>query len=179
MFSPNAPILQQQLTTVSTSTAISAAPSYVPLTPFLANAKSTAANVTASLFRYPSAKHLTNLPFRIVSRLDRTVFHTIPRYILASTGLITWEEAAGTAANNAGVRGAGAGATVMVDAVNQATTQAAAAATANGGWKTFVADALQSSTFKSYWGMLHYLTSRWAFTCFVLALVLNRVSILH
>ncbi|RMZ79824.1 hypothetical protein DV737_g3253, partial [Chaetothyriales sp. CBS 132003] len=34
-----------------------------------------------------------------------------------------------------------------------------------------------ASGFKSYLGMLQYLTSRWAFTCFAMALILNRISV--
>ncbi|RMD40591.1 hypothetical protein DV735_g4523, partial [Chaetothyriales sp. CBS 134920] len=35
----------------------------------------------------------------------------------------------------------------------------------------------QTSGFKSCLGMLQYLTSRWAFTCFAMALILNRISV--
>ncbi|KEF55670.1 uncharacterized protein A1O9_08420 [Exophiala aquamarina CBS 119918] len=49
--------------------------------------------------------------------------------------------------------------------------------TAPESWATFFAEAFQASTFKSYWGMLHYLTSRWAFTCFAMALLLNRIGV--
>ncbi|RMZ89552.1 hypothetical protein DV736_g3213, partial [Chaetothyriales sp. CBS 134916] len=34
-----------------------------------------------------------------------------------------------------------------------------------------------ASGFKNYLGMLQYLTSRWAFTCFAMALILNRISV--
>jgi hypothetical protein len=61
-------------------------------------------------------------------------------------------------------RGAANGA--MAEAARAAAGQPAAAAVA--GWQRAFTEAFQLSNTRSYWGMLHYITSRWAFTTFAL-----------
>jgi hypothetical protein len=143
-----------------------AAANFIPSATYLANIKASAMNLTSSYLRAPSAKDLTHLPFRIASEIDYA-FRTIPRLLLQATGLQT---VAATHANTAAAAGAGTGATIA----NAATR---AAADAGDGWSAFFSDAFQASTFKSYWGMIQYLTSRWAFTCFAMALILNRINV--
>ncbi|EXJ84139.1 hypothetical protein A1O3_04806 [Capronia epimyces CBS 606.96] len=65
----------------------------------------------------------------------------------------------------------------MADAAVQPALAQAMGDAAAEGWGAFFAEAFQASSFKSYWGMLHYLTSRWAFTCFATALILNRIGV--
>ncbi|RVX75113.1 hypothetical protein B0A52_01390 [Exophiala mesophila] len=126
--------------------------------------KAAVGNLSTSLL--PSPQQLYSLPLRLVSRLDRFVVHLLNHYILGavlSTG------------------GAGApeavGANAMAEAAAQPGVIPALVEPAAESWAAFFAEAFQASTFKSYWGMLHYLTSRWSFTCFALALILNRVNV--
>ena len=117
--------------------------------------KAAVGNLSTSLL--PSPQQLYSLPLRLVSRLDRFVVHLLNHYILGavlSTG------------------GAGApeavGANAMAEAAAQPGVIPALVEPAAESWAAFFAEAFQASTFKSYWGMLHYLTSRWSFTCFAL-----------
>lgn len=141
-----------------------AAANFIPSATYLANVKATAMNLTSTYLRAPSAKDFTHLPFRIASELDNA-FRTLPRLLLQATGLQT---VATTHANTAATAGAG---------TTLANTATRIAADASDSWTSFFTDAFQASTFKSYWGMIQYLTSRWAFTCFAMALILNRINV--
>ena len=133
---------------------------------YLANLKMTAWNTTSAYyFRAPSAKELVHFPLRLASQIDHVVFRTFPRYLLQATGLIPVAAETGNLAGPAtGLAGAG-------EVVGQV------AAETSTSWTAFVSEAFQASTFKSYWGMLQYITSRWAFTCFALSLILNRINV--
>lgn len=124
--------------------------------------KTAAANASSSLFSNPSFEQIIRFPFRFATRLDRIFIHVWNNYILATFGLT----------GNAGAGGLGAH---MADA--QPAVVEGLAQTTQESWAVFFAEAFQASTFKSYWGMLHYLTSRWAFTCFAMALILNRIGV--
>ena len=148
-------------TTQSILSAAPASASFVPSGTYLVNIKATAANFTSSYFRTPSQIDWTRLPFQIIHHIDNAVFRTFPRLILQATGLVQ------DIGNIAAEGGANAAGEVVGQAVPNPDT----------GWTAFFAEAFQASTFKSYLGMLQYLTSRWAFTCFAMALILNRVSV--
>lgn len=135
----------------------------------LTNLKIAAANVSSSYFTTPSFEQLLRFPFRLVTRADQAFVHIWNKYILATFG-ITGTTGAG--ALNAGVGGLGAHMADAQPVVGEALVQ-----TTPESWAAFFAEAFQASTFKSYWGMLHYLTSRWAFTCFAMALILNRIGV--
>lgn len=104
-----------------------------------AEVKDTFANLTLSV------RDILRVPLRLAPQLDRF-------FSEASSQLL------GTSA-----RGAGNGA--MAEAARAAAGQPAAAVV---GWRRAFAEAFQLSNTKSYWGMLHYITSRWAFTTFSL-----------
>ena len=121
-------------------------------------------------FRMSSARDLISVPVRTAGKLDQFVVRTVPNYILRHSGVESWTAQAGQGLNaymDAGVGG-----------INGVAAQAAArSGTVMTGWKALLAEAIQAGTLKSYGGMLSYLTSRWAFTCFAMALVLNRVHV--
>ena len=150
--------------TASVISTTPAAANFNPAGTYLANVKATALNLTSSYLRAPSAKDVVQFPFRIASQIDHAVFRSFPRFILQATGLqaiaVTHNTAAAT---EGGVMAAGAA--------------GQAAADISSSWTAFLAEAFQASTFKSYWGMIQYLTSRWAFTCFAMALILNRINV--
>ena len=135
----------------------SASPALLNLTAF----RSAAANVTSSLTAL-STDQIFRLPLRITSQIDRALLFIWNQVIL------------GGLRNNIFARGGlaaadgGAGAQAMADAVAQPGLAQAIGDTGPESWATFFAEAFQASTFKSYWGMLHYLTSRWSFTCFAM-----------
>ena len=141
-----------------------AAANFIPSGTYLANVKATAMNLTSSYLRVSSAKEAVQLPFRVASQIDHAVFRTFPRFILRATGL----QAIAATHNTAAATRGGA---VAADAAGQA------AVDVSSSWTAFFAEAFQASTFKSYWGMIQYLTSRWAFTCFAMALILNRINV--
>jgi Zinc finger, C3HC4 type (RING finger) len=141
-----------------------AAANFIPSATYLANVKASAINLTSSYLRAPSAKDLTHLPFRIASQIDHALFRSLPRFMRHATGLPT------IAATNGNVATTAAG-TAAANAAGQV------AADTSATWAAFFAEAFQASTFKSYWGMIQYLTSRWAFTCFAMALILNRINV--
>lgn len=128
----------------------------------LTSLKAAAANVTSSFFGPLSKEHLVRLPLRLASKIDRTVLHIWYQVILENLGINGLLRAG--AQNAAG----GAGAQVMADAAAQQGLGQGLADMGPESWAAFFAEAFQASTFKSYWGMLHYLTSRWAFTCFAM-----------
>lgn len=120
--------------------------------------KAAVGNLTTSLL--PSPQQLYSFPLRLVSRLDRSVIHLLNHYILGA--FLSAGAAGGAGAAEA------AGANAMAEVAAQPGVVPALADPAAESWAAFFAEAFQASTFKSYWGMLHYLTSRWAFTCFAL-----------
>ena len=145
-----------------TSTLSQAASAYTALpVSSLANSTSwvsSASNFTSSLL--PSTQQLLRFPLRVIGRLDRTILHILNHYLLGSiipTGIAGGNLAAGDI-----------GAHAMADAAAQPGMVQGLADPVVEGWAAFFAEAFQASTFKSYWGMIHYLTSRWAFTCFTL-----------
>ncbi|KIW33284.1 uncharacterized protein PV07_00144 [Cladophialophora immunda] len=145
----------------------SASPALLNLT----NLRTAAANVTSS-FSLPLSKHpIFRFPLRLASRIDRALLNIWNQFILEGLGISSLTRA-GT------VTGAGtAGAQAMADAAVQPGVAQAVGDAAAESWSTFFAEVFQATGFKSYWGMLHYLTSRWAFICFVVALILNRISV--
>ena len=132
-------------------------------TTIFGNAKS----AITGAFRVPSSRDLISLPVRFAGKLDQAVVRTIPNYILRHSGIESWVAQAREGLNAYIDTGAAIG-----------TAQAAGRqAPAMSGWKALLGDAVQAGTLKSYGGMLSYLTSRWAFSCFTMALVLNRVNV--
>lgn len=127
------------------------------------NLTSSASNATTSFFSLPSARSATLIPLRLLAKTDRFLFRTFPGFLARTTGL-------DVVVNN--LFGAGE---VAGGAAAEGLPQAAAELTTS--WTDILFEAFQASTNRSYWGMLHYVTSRWAFTCFMLALILNRVSV--
>ncbi|OAP62662.1 hypothetical protein AYL99_01889 [Fonsecaea erecta] len=145
----------------------SASPALLNLT----NLRTAAANVTSS-FALPLTKHpIFRFPLRLASRIDRALLHIWNRFILEGFGITSLTRAgAATAAGTAGAQ-------AMADAAVQPGLAQAVGDAAVESWSTFFAEVFQATGFKSYWGMLHYLTSRWAFICFAVALILNRISV--
>lgn len=127
------------------------------------NVTANALNLTSAYFRGSSTKDLALLPLRLARDFDHVVFRSLPRYLLQATGLVT------IAAENENI------VLPAANAAAEAVAQAAPGAAAS--WADLIAEAFSASTFKSYWGMLQYVTSRWAFTCFAVALILNRVQV--
>ena len=122
-------------------------------------------NITASQLHAASPKDLIYLPLRFAKQINRRVFLTFPRYILTISGIEGWARIASQNMNDL-FNGAGeAVAGAMGDAA-QAAAGEAAGQVGPAGWKRAFADALQLGNARSYWGMLNYMTSRWAFACF-------------
>jgi hypothetical protein len=92
-----------------------------------------------------STRDLLRFPLRLVSQFDRLLIEA-PRQLLGLSA-----------------RTAGDGA--MAEAAQGAAGQPAAGAI---GWRRAFGEAFQLSNTRSYWGMIHYITSRWAFTTFSL-----------
>ena len=136
---------------------ITASPSLLNLTAF----KTAAADVTSSL-SFPFTDQILRFPLRIASLIDRAVLFVWHQVFVETLGINIFATggrplAEGVAAAQGMAEGAAQPA--LVQAVGDAGAE---------GWAAFFAEAFQASTFKSYWGMLHYLTSRWAFTCFAM-----------
>lgn len=118
----------------------------------------------AGALQFPSSKELLSFPVKAARKLDRAIVRTIPNFLIRHLGIEAWTAQArdGLGAYiEAGARGVAAG----------------TAPAAVPGWKALLGETLQAGTVKSYTGMLSYLTSRWAFSCFAMALLLNRVAI--
>ena len=132
-------------------------------TGFVSNAKA----AVAGAFRITSSEESVSFPVAAAGKLDRAFVRIIPSSVIrrVSHWVVEYRTAVDTAGLNtyidAGARGVAAG----------------AAPTVASGWKALMGEALQAGTLKSYTGMLSYLTSRWAFSCFAMALLLNRVAI--
>ena len=103
-----------------------------------AGIKDTFSNLTFSV------RDVLQIPLRLAVRLNRLL--EAPRQLL-----------------DTGTRVAGSGA--MAEAAQAAAVQPAADAV---GWRRALAEAFQLSNSRSYWGMLHYITSRWALVTFSL-----------
>lgn len=159
----------------STAAQVSSAVTRGPITPSPAllnfTAFTTAAVGVTSSFESLSRDNIFRLlPLRIVSQINRALL------------LVQNTFALGVGANifgRGGLDQAGGGPALqaMADAAAQPGVAPAVGDAGAEGWAAFFAEAFQASTFKSYWGMLHYLTSRWAFTCFAMALILNRIGV--
>ena len=156
-----------------------------------ANITRTSANLTFYHFQLPTLKHIVRLPLRIAVHLDRVLFRALPMSIFRASGIASLSQVASSnadgLANGAGQIGAEAVAGgAAIGEFTQQTTMA--------GIKSTVGEAFQLSNIRSYWGMLNYITSRWAFTCFSMvsfachawnesradehqALILNRVNV--
>ncbi|OAL37650.1 hypothetical protein AYO20_03157 [Fonsecaea nubica] len=154
----------QAVSAVTQGPITSASPALLNLT----NLRTVAADVTSS-FSLPLAKNpLFRFPLRVASQIDRALLHVWNRFILEGLGISSLARA-GTAT--------AAGAQAMADAAVQPGLAQAVGDAAAESWSTFFAEVFQATGFKSYWGMLHYLSSRWAFICFAVALILNRISV--
>lgn len=124
--------------------------------------KAAVTNATSSFFVLPSREHLVRIPLRLASQVDRAFLHFWNNFLLENLGINTLIRAGvGNAAGEAGAQ-------AMADVAGQPGVAQAFGDAGPGSWAAFFAEAFQASTFKSYWGMLHYLTSRWAFTCFAM-----------
>lgn len=135
----------------------------------------TSSNLTSSIFTTASAKQVVLAPLRFIVKLDRFLFSSLPRSAFRAARLdVVANRAAGLfRAGQAAVPQAGSAA-----AAGTGMAQAAGTAAATGGhWTDFFYDGFSAGANRSYWGALHYATSRWAFTCFVLALTLNRIGV--
>jgi hypothetical protein len=123
-----------------TATMSATAAATVPAFPTsLADIKDAFSNLTLS------ARDLLHVPLRFVAQFDHLVSEA-PRRLLGISA-----------------RAVGDGA--MAEAAHVAAGEAAAGAV---GWRQAFGEAFQLSNTRSYWGMLHYITSRWAFTTFSL-----------
>lgn len=125
-------------------------------------------NVTSAFI--PTVKDLFRNPTRITSHIDQTFIDFWNRFVPESLGGWRW---LGTGVNPAV---GGTAAQTMADAAVQPVAQALGE-TGPASWAAFFAEVFQASTFKSYWGMLHYLTSRWAFTCFAMVSLLSPIRV--
>ncbi|KAJ9644967.1 hypothetical protein H2204_001429 [Knufia peltigerae] len=135
-----------------------------------AGLETAAANAT-SFFGSASSKDFLRAPLHLASHLERSFINLWNTFKVESLGRHTFF------GPGAVRQAADTGAQVMADAAANAGTAQALGGTAPAGWAAFFAEAFQASTFKSYWGMLHYITSRWAFTVLALALILNRIGV--
>jgi len=130
------------------------------------NLSAAASNATISAFAATSAKDLALYPLRQLAKVDRFIFSTLPRSLFRLTGLnVLASRAVEHFRTDAGPAVEGAGG------------MAQAAQAAGGTWTDLFFDTFQHGSNKSYWGMLHYVSSRWAFTCFLMALILNRINV--
>jgi hypothetical protein len=91
-----------------------------------------------------STRDLFRFPLRIVTTFDRIVSDASHRFLGTSSRV--------------------AGASMMAEAAQAAGGQQAVPL----GWRRAFGEALSLSNTRSYWGMLHYVTSRWAFVTFSL-----------
>lgn len=92
-----------------------------------------------------SARNIFQFPRQLATQFDRLLLQA-SRQLLRTTARVVGEVA-------------------MPEAARDAAGQPGAAA---GGWRQALGEAFQLSNTRSYWGMLHYITSRWAFTTFSL-----------
>jgi hypothetical protein len=120
--------------------------------------RTAATDVTSTL----SKNRFLDIPLRFAALFDRTVLFIWHQIVVEATNLCEFIR------GGLAIPGAAAGVQAMADAGVPAGVAPAAGDLGTEGWAAFFAEAFQASTFKSYWGMLHYLTSRWAFTCFAM-----------
>ena len=111
-------------------------------------------------FSLPSAHQILRFSRQLASLIDRAVLLVWHQVFVESFGINSFTRAGQPAAEGV--------AAAMADAAAQPAVAQAGGHAGGEGWAAFFAEAFQASTFKSYWGMLHYLTSRWAFTCFAM-----------
>ena len=121
-------------------------------------------SVSSQLLSSVSARDLIRWPVSVLVRLDNLLVRQIPDYVLEQAGTLLAN--VGQAARDVWQAGTGHMAEAVAQVVEEGGNIPAATATLN--WRTAISEALQAGTFRSYFGMLHYLTSRWAFTCFAL-----------
>lgn len=157
---------------LSTSTAIASE----ALQHILQNATDTSAsssNATSSFLSNLPTKEIVILPFQWLAKLDKFLFTTLPLVAIRAVRL----DVLATRAAAALLRPTDAGPAQLAPAImaEAGTPQAAEAAT--GHWSDIFFRAFSGGAHRSYWGMLHYATSRWAFACFILALILNRIGV--
>lgn len=131
----------------------------------------TPANITSSILTTAFAKKAVLAPLRFIVKLDRFVFSSLPRAALRATHLDT------LATRAAGLFRAGQAAAPQAGPAAVAGAGMAQAAEAAGHWSDIFFEVFSTGAGRSYWGALHYATSRWAFTCFILAMTLNRIGI--
>ncbi|KAK5092878.1 hypothetical protein LTR70_006016 [Exophiala xenobiotica] len=130
------------------------------------NLSAATSNATVSSFAATSAKDVALYPLRQLAKIDRFIFSTLPRRVFQLTGLnVIAHRAIEHFRTGNGPAAGGAGGMAQVGEA------------AGGTWTDLFFDTFQQGSNKSYWGMLHYVTSRWAFTCFLMALILNRVNV--
>jgi len=130
------------------------------------NLSAATSNATVSSFAATSAKDVALYPLRQLAKIDRFIFSTLPRRVFQLTGLnVLAHRAIEHFRTGNGPAAGGAGGMAQVGEA------------AGGTWTDLFFDTFQQGSNKSYWGMLHYVTSRWAFTCFLMALILNRVNV--
>lgn len=91
-----------------------------------------------------SARDLFRFPLRLVTKFDRIVSDASHQFLGTGSRV--------------------AGASAMAEAAQATGGQQAGPL----GWRRAFGEALSLSNTRSYWGMLHYVTSRWAFVTFSL-----------
>ena len=128
------------------------------------------ANLSSSYLNLSTPRDFVYQPLRGLAKLDHFIVRKVPDYIFEHSGAFI----AAAGETFTGIWRGGYG--QMADAAVQVAAGDGGAA-AGTGWKAVVVEAFQAGTFRSYFGMIHYMTSRWAFSCFMLALILNRVQI--
>ena len=126
-------------------------------------------NTTAEILIPESVSRFLRAPLKALLAADRFVFRSLPSYVLRITGIYAWLHIANNNLNEAG-RGAGEQGPEVVDIPQGVMAFFAALRTA-------MSEAFHVSNVRSYGGMLYYITSRWAFVCMTLAIILNRVTV--
>jgi hypothetical protein len=134
-----------QSTLASTATS----PPITPLASLIANSTHPSAKII-SLTESQSIPWSTRI-LQVVGHVDRSFSTILNRYILRSFGF--------------GIADPAVGQVAMAEAV---VPGAPATVGLMGGFGNLLSEAFEAGTLRSYWGMLHYLTSRWAFTCFTM-----------
>lgn len=108
-------------------------------------------------------------PFRAIAKAERFIVLTVPTAVFRATGLQT---VVSGLLERTGLRNI-----VVTEGAIPAAQAAAGAEAMTNTWSDFFGQFFEAGSSKSYWGMLHYLTSRWSFVCLSMALVMNRISI--
>lgn len=127
------------------------------------------ANVTVNSTSSKNVIAAISYPFRAIARAERFIILTVPKAIFRATGIQT---VVNGLLSRTGLRN--------ITVVEGAVPIGQAVAGAEGmtsTWSDLFGQFVEAGSNKSYWGMLHYLTSRWSFVCLFMALVMNRISI--